>query len=224
MRYSHGCVYRHAWACSARVARTCPLPCDIRAYLAQSRSAAFKRGLPYTMPPRTVSLPYAWKRPKRLGPRTKRRQDVRISQDYAPMHVHAPTTPSLGGIRTVRGHTDRRYGTARWRKVRLSVLRRDRFACWFLDCPKTADVADHVDRVTPETTDGQFYNPVRIRASCRRHNLQRTLVAIFDEAPADEPRRSPLGSRSPFRQTRTFPWSATSSSFATATLRRRTVA
>ena len=70
--------------------------------------------------------------------------------------------------------TDRRYSTYRWRvKTRLPVLRRDRYRCWVVGCDRYADVCDHIDPVGPFTTDAEFFDQRRLRASCRSHNLAR---------------------------------------------------
>jgi hypothetical protein len=70
--------------------------------------------------------------------------------------------------------TDRRYSSYRWKvKTRLPVLRRDGWRCWVLGCPRRADVCDHIYAVTAETTDAEFFDQSRLRASCRSHNIAR---------------------------------------------------
>lgn len=78
--------------------------------------------------------------------------------------------------------TDKRYGTYRWRfKTRLPVLRRDGYRCWVQGCARRADVCDHIDPVGPFTTDAQFYDQSRLRASCRSHNLARGYIGAEHE-------------------------------------------
>jgi hypothetical protein len=78
--------------------------------------------------------------------------------------------------------TDRRYSTYRWRvKTRLPVLRRDGWRCWVSGCERRGDVADHIDPVGPFTTDAEFFDQSRIRASCRGHNLGRGFIGAEHE-------------------------------------------
>lgn len=77
---------------------------------------------------------------------------------------------------------DRRYGTARWQKVRLRVLNRDLWACRVVDaCPVRASVADHVIPVTPGMPNALFFDPGSLRAACRGHNLARGFAATLDD-------------------------------------------
>jgi hypothetical protein len=78
--------------------------------------------------------------------------------------------------------TDRRYSSYRWRKTRLAVLRRDGYRCWVRGSPQRGDVCDHIDAVTAATSDAEFYDPRRLRASCRNHNLARGYIGEAFEA------------------------------------------
>ena len=112
----------------------------------------------------------------------------------------------IGGKRPdSRRPTDPRYRTARWQKVRLAVLRRDRWACQVEPgCPYPASVCDHVTPVViGVTTDAAFFDPSGLRGSCRAHNLARpvldaTAAALRgEELPEAPPLRGPYsyGSR-----------------------------
>lgn len=76
---------------------------------------------------------------------------------------------------------DRRYGSARWKRTRLLVMRRDGWRCWVPGCRREATVCDHIDGVTTATTDAQFFDVSRLRCSCRAHNLARGQLGNVDE-------------------------------------------
>jgi 5-methylcytosine-specific restriction endonuclease McrA len=88
---------------------------------------------------------------------------------------------------------DRRYGTRRWKRVRLQVLHRDLWACWVTGCGISASVADHIEPVYPEMPDSQFFDRANLRASCKRHNTARGVAARLERevtegvSPADPP-------------------------------------
>jgi 5-methylcytosine-specific restriction endonuclease McrA len=79
---------------------------------------------------------------------------------------------------------DRRYGSKRWKELRLDVLRRDLHRCWIPSCEAWADVCDHVAPVYPGMPDTEFYNPWNLRASCRRHNTARGVAARLERETA----------------------------------------
>jgi hypothetical protein len=84
---------------------------------------------------------------------------------------------------------DKRYGTRRWKKVRLGVLHRDLWACFVPGCGVSASVADHIIPVYPGMPDGLFFDATNLRASCRRHNTGRGVAARLErelEGMADE--------------------------------------
>jgi hypothetical protein len=73
--------------------------------------------------------------------------------------------------------TDRRYQSYRWKvKTRPIVLRRDGYRCLVSGCVVRADVCDHIDAVNATTTDAEFYDMRRLRASCRAHNIARGYI------------------------------------------------
>jgi hypothetical protein len=86
-----------------------------------------------------------------------------------------------------------RYGTRRWKRLRLEILQRDGRRCWVPSCPEWATVADHIDPVTREMPDWLFYDPRNLRASCRRHNVVRGVVARYQRETAglEEPKLGP---------------------------------
>ena len=66
---------------------------------------------------------------------------------------------------------ERRYGTTRWKRVRLSVLRRDAYRCWVDGGP--ASIADHIMPWYEGMPDSLFFGMDNLRASCKRHNTAR---------------------------------------------------
>jgi hypothetical protein len=80
---------------------------------------------------------------------------------------------------------DRRYGRARWRKVRLAVLNRDNWTCRIvLTCQERATVADHIVPATPDMPDALFHDPRNLRAGCHYHNTERGRAAKFERDSA----------------------------------------
>jgi hypothetical protein len=43
-----------------------------------------------------------------------------------------------------------------------------------------AAAADHIDPVTPATTDAAFFNPAGLRPACQRHNLNRGIAVHYE--------------------------------------------
>lgn len=82
--------------------------------------------------------------------------------------------------------TDKRYGSRRWKRVRLDVLRRDRHSCFVRSCGAWADACDHIVPVYPGMPDVQFYSADNLRASCRQHNLARGVAARLQRDLSDE--------------------------------------
>src|SRR5690349_3816011 len=98
-------------------------------------------------------------------------------------HRPAPYGSSTSGPFTGRGSSaseverKRRYGTARWKRVRLLVLRRDGYVCQVEPgCPVRANTADHIVPAHPGMTDAEFHDPANLRAACGPHNLARGLM------------------------------------------------
>jgi hypothetical protein len=77
---------------------------------------------------------------------------------------------------------DRRYGLARWTKVRLRVLVRDAWRCRIVPgCTRPATVADHIEPVYPGMPDSLFFDPRNLRAACRDHNIARGFAATLTD-------------------------------------------
>ena len=75
---------------------------------------------------------------------------------------------------------DKRYGLARWRKLRLRVLARDAYRCRIVEgCPAKATVADHIEPARPDMPDSMFFNPRNLRAGCFFHNTERGRAIKF---------------------------------------------
>ena len=100
--------------------------------------------------------------------------------------------------------TDKRYGTRKWKRVRLGVLVRDLYRCWVPGCPVSANVADHVMPASPDMPEWLFFDPSNLRASCKRHNLARGVAARLEQETRGVPDapRNPLVSRSSFMRPR----------------------
>jgi 5-methylcytosine-specific restriction endonuclease McrA len=81
---------------------------------------------------------------------------------------------------------DKRYGTRRWKKVRLRVLHRDLWECFVPGCGVSASVADHIEPVYPGMPNAWFFNEANLRASCRRHNTARGVAARLQRELAGE--------------------------------------
>lgn len=77
--------------------------------------------------------------------------------------------------------TDYRYGTHRWKRTRLAVIRRDLGICRIVaGCPTPANVADHITPVYPGMPDSLFFDMRNLRAACRQHNLARGHAATLE--------------------------------------------
>ena len=103
---------------------------------------------------------------------------------------------SMGPTQDIKQVRDSGYQASRWRKLQLAVLRRDGYRCWVTGCYRTADVVDHIDRVTAATTDAAFHDPRRLRASCRNHNVARGVAGgdllTSTRAAGPDPEPDPL--------------------------------
>jgi hypothetical protein len=75
---------------------------------------------------------------------------------------------------------DRRYGSRRWKQLRLSILHRDLWSCFVPACPVSASVADHIIPTYPGMPDAVFFDPLKLRASCKRHNTARGVAARLE--------------------------------------------
>lgn len=72
--------------------------------------------------------------------------------------------------------SDKRYGSAKWKRRRREVMQRDRFQCQVTaGCTRPADCVDHIDPVTPLTSDAMFFDPLNLRAACTPCNLTRAM-------------------------------------------------
>jgi hypothetical protein len=96
----------------------------------------------------------------------------------------------------IRQKTDPRYGSSKWRRVRLIVLDRDRH-CYVISCPERANIADHINPVYQGMPDREFYALTNLRASCKRHNTARGVAARLQReiegGVAPEPSRYSFG-------------------------------
>ena len=91
--------------------------------------------------------------------------------------------------RSLSIHTkDRRYSSARWRRLRARVLIRDVGRCRIVKgCTTPATVADHIIPASRGMTEAQFFNVANLRAACRRHNLARGFAASVTSEHASRP-------------------------------------
>ncbi len=60
----------------------------------------------------------------------------------------------------------------RWRRLRLTILERDRYRCT-LTLDGCTGTATHVDHITPLSKAGDKYDPANCRAACASCNLKR---------------------------------------------------
>jgi 5-methylcytosine-specific restriction endonuclease McrA len=65
--------------------------------------------------------------------------------------------------------SDRRYGSLRWKRLRLAVLNRDNYLCQIqgANCRGTANSVNH--RI-PVSQGGAFFDPENLEASCTACN------------------------------------------------------
>ena len=69
--------------------------------------------------------------------------------------------------------TDRRYSTARWKRLAAAVRRRDGLCRIVPGCPRPAQVADHIFPVYEGMPDSEFYDVRNLRGGCTYHNRLR---------------------------------------------------
>lgn len=86
--------------------------------------------------------------------------------------------------------SDPRYRTARWRKARAAVIRRDGAVCSVLGC--TTDMTDYravaVDHVVEVKDGGAFWDLNNLQVLCTYHNRQKGTVAQARREQSIEPR------------------------------------
>jgi hypothetical protein len=89
---------------------------------------------------------------------------------------------------------DRRYGSARWRRLsdrtlgKTKTQRQPIYQCYAEGCYRIGDRADHIWPTSPATPDAEFYNPAGLRPACWAHNRARAFGLEFDEPTAERPR------------------------------------
>lgn len=75
---------------------------------------------------------------------------------------------------------DRRYGTARWRRLREQVIERDGRVCAGPDC--TSDMSaprmTQVDHIVEVKDGGDFWDPDNLRVVCRYHHYSKTIETM----------------------------------------------
>ncbi len=88
---------------------------------------------------------------------------------------------------------DRRYGTARWRRLREQVIRRDGGRCSVAGC--TADMSEprmtHIDHVVEVRDGGDFWAPRNLRTVCRFHHLEKSVATIAARATSRATKKIP---------------------------------
>lgn len=77
---------------------------------------------------------------------------------------------------------------SRWRKHRLTILKRDRWLCT-VHLPGCTTQADQVDHIQPLSKGGARYDPHNCRAACAHCNRKRG-----NSAPLTQPRARPTSS------------------------------
>jgi hypothetical protein len=85
---------------------------------------------------------------------------------------------------------DRRYGTARWRRLSDRVLgktktqRHPAFFCYAEGCQRMGDRADHIWPTSSDMSDADFFNPLGLRPACWAHNRARAFGLEFGDEPS----------------------------------------
>jgi HNH endonuclease len=59
-----------------------------------------------------------------------------------------------------------------WQRVRLTILKRDNYACQIVG-PKCTHVATEVDHIVPVSRGGSWLDPSNLRAACKQCNVGR---------------------------------------------------
>jgi 5-methylcytosine-specific restriction endonuclease McrA len=82
----------------------------------------------------------------------------------------APWAPAQGRTANQgRVHKEKRYYTARWRRLRAAILRADPI-CQGHECDQLATVCDHIH---PARIGGAFWDPGNLQGLCTRcHNVK----------------------------------------------------
>lgn len=84
---------------------------------------------------------------------------------------------------------DSRYKSARWRRLRESVIRRDGRRCSVPGC--AADMAlprmTHVDHIIEVGDGGDFWDPSNLRVLCRTHHAAKTLMVMASRGERPSP-------------------------------------
>ena len=87
-------------------------------------------------------------------------------------HLARFVTPPRQGhhLRPLTPVSDRRYGSPRWKKLRLGILRRDNYQCQIRgpNCRGTANTVNHRLAVSE---GGAFFDPENLEASCGACNF-----------------------------------------------------
>jgi 5-methylcytosine-specific restriction endonuclease McrA len=65
-----------------------------------------------------------------------------------------------------RGHP----ADAKWKRLRLEVLKQADYECCYQGCPRPANEVDHI---VPISLGGDVYDRGNLRAICRHHNASR---------------------------------------------------
>lgn len=89
--------------------------------------------------------------------------------------------------------------TRRWQRLRLEILRRDLFACYWRG-PACLGRADQADHVVPVSHGGAKWDPTNLVASCGPCNRARP-IGFFSERLAQEMSLPDLSLRSRIRLT-----------------------
>ncbi|MFA7265762.1 MAG: HNH endonuclease [Candidatus Nanopelagicales bacterium] len=64
----------------------------------------------------------------------------------------------------------RPYEHSCWRKLRLTILERDRWQCQ-IKGPNCTQVAEHVDHIVAWESGGSWFDPINLQAACAKCNI-----------------------------------------------------
>lgn len=79
---------------------------------------------------------------------------------------------------------DRRYSTARWRRLRQKVIARDGRICSVPDCRSDMTLKGmvHIDHIVEVRDGGAFWSPDNCRVVCRYHHFEKSVGTIAARA------------------------------------------
>ena len=86
---------------------------------------------------------------------------------------------------------DRRYSSARWRKLREQVIKRDGGRCAVPGCTSEMSLPGmkHVDHVVEVKDGGDFWSMSNLRTVCRHHHFEKSVSTLTARATGQSTRK-----------------------------------